>query len=223
MSSELKVDRHAPASAHVAHQFDTAEQQHLSSYAGMWVFLATEVMFLGALISAYCVYRFSYSAVFQEASQHLYWALGGLNTAVLLCSSLMMALAVRAAQRGQRGQLITFLGLTMLLGLSFLGIKGTEYYLDYQEHLVPLKGFGFRFAGADPSKAQLFFNFYFALTGLHALHMIIGIGLIGVMMILAWRKRFSADYSTPVEMVGLFWHFVDIVWVFLYPLLYLVG
>jgi cytochrome c oxidase subunit 3 len=207
----------------VAHQFDTAGQQHLSSYAGMWVFLATEVMFLGALIGAYSVYRFSYPAAFREASQHLYWILGGANTAVLLCSSLMMALAVRAAQLGKRSHLIVFLGLTMLLGLAFLGIKGAEYYLEYQEHLVPLRGFGFRFAGADPNKAQLFFHFYFALTGLHALHLIIGIGLVGLMAILSWRKHFSADYNTPVEVVGLFWHFVDIVWVFLYPLLYLIG
>lgn len=207
----------------VAHQFDTIEQQRDSSYVGMWIFLATEVMFLGGLFAAYSVYRYAYAGAFHEASQHLYAALGAINTAVLLCSSLTMALAVRAAQRGKRGQLIGFLIATLLLGLVFLGIKGTEYYLEYQEQLVPLRGFGFHFAGSDPHRAQLFFNFYFAMTGLHALHLLIGICWTGVVTILAWRRRFSADYHTPIEVAGLFWHFVDIVWVFLFPLLYLVG
>jgi cytochrome c oxidase subunit 3 len=207
----------------VAHQFDTIEQQRDSSYVGMWIFLATEVMFLGGLFAAYSVYRYAYAGAFREASRHLYVTLGATNTAVLLCSSLTMALAVRAAQRGQRGQLVGLLIATMLLGLAFLGIKGTEYYLEYQEHLVPLRGFDFHFEGSNPRRAQLFFNFYFAMTGLHALHLLIGIGWTGVIAVLAWRKRFSAGYHTPVEIAGLFWHFVDIVWVFLFPLLYLVG
>src|SRR5689334_5463941 len=160
----------------VAHQFDTAEQQHESSYAGMWIFLATEVMFLGGLFVAYSVYRYSYPSAFHEASRHLYMWLGAINTGVLLCSSLTMALAVHAAQRGKRGQLIGFLLATVLLGLAFLGIKGTEYYLEYQEQLVPLRGFGFHFEGSDPRRAQMFFNFYFAMTGLHALHLLTGIG-----------------------------------------------
>lgn len=207
----------------VAHQFDTIEQQRAASYEGMWIFLATEVLFLGGLFAGYSVYRYSYAGAFREASQHLYASLGAVNTAVLLCSSLTMALAVRAAQRSKRGQSIGFLIATMALGLVFLSIKGTEYYLEYTEHLVPLKGFAFRFEGGDPHQAQLFFNFYFAMTGLHALHMLIGLGWVGVITVLAWRRRFSADYHTPVEIVGLFWHFVDIVWVFLFPLLYLVG
>jgi len=207
----------------VAHQFDTVEQQRKSSYEGMWIFLATEVLFLGGLFAGYSVYRYTYAGPFREASQHLYASLGAINTGVLLCSSLAMALAVRAAQRGKRAQLIGFLIATMLLGLAFLGIKATEYYLEYTEHLVPLRGFDFRFEGSDPRKAQLFFNFYFAMTGLHALHLLIGICWVGVVAVLAWRRRFSAAYHTPVEIAGLFWHFVDIVWVFLFPLLYLVG
>jgi cytochrome c oxidase subunit 3 len=207
----------------VAHQFDTAEQQHEASYAGMWIFLATEVLFLGGLFAGYSVYRYSYAGAFRAASQHLYASLGATNTGVLLCSSLTMALAVRAAQRGKRGQLLAFLLATMALGLVFLGIKATEYYLEYTEHLVPLKGFNFRFEGGDPRRAQLFFNFYFAMTGLHALHLLIGIGWVGVITVLAGRGRFSAAYHTPVEIAGLFWHFVDIVWVFLFPLLYLIG
>jgi cytochrome c oxidase subunit 3 len=205
----------------VAHQFDTAEQQHEASYAGMWIFLATEVMFLGGLFAAYSVYRYTYAGAFRQASQHLYASLGAINTGVLLCSSLTMALAVRAAQRGRRGQLFGFLVATMLLGLVFLGIKGTEYYLEYQEHLVPLRGFDFRFEGADAPKARLFFDFYFAMTGLHALHLCIAIVWAGAMALLGWRGRFSAAYHTPVEIAGLFWHFVDIVWVFLFPTLYL--
>ena len=207
----------------VAHQFDTIEQQRDSSYVGMWIFLATEVMFLGGLFAAYSVYHYSYPDAFREASRHLYVALGATNTAVLLCSSLTMALAVHAAQRGKRGQLIGFLIATMLLGLVFLGIKATEYYLEYQEQLVPLRGFSFHYEGSDPRRAQLFFNFYFAMTGLHALHMLVGICWTAVIAVLAWRRRFSAAYHTPVEIAGLFWHFVDIVWVFLFPLLYLVG
>lgn len=209
--------------AAVAHQFDDPEQQHESSYLGMWVFLATEVLFLGGLFASYSVYRFTYPEAFTAASRHLFMWLGAVNTAVLLCSSLTMALAVHAAQRGRRGRLIGFLIATMLLGLMFLGIKATEYYLEYQEHLVPLKGFIFAYEGPDPRKAELFFNFYFAMTGLHALHVIIGVGIVGLMAVLAWRNRFSAQYSTPVELGGMFWHFVDIVWVFLFPLLYLVG
>jgi len=206
-----------------AHQFDTAEQQRESSYLGMWVFLATEVMFLGGLFAGFSVYRYAYAGPFREASQHLYASLGAVNTGVLLCSSLTMALAVRAAKLGRRGQIVGFLIATVLLGLAFLGIKATEYYLEYAEHLVPLKGFDFRFEGSDPRKAQLFFDFYFAMTGLHALHLFIAICWSGAIAVLAWRKHFSAEYSTPVEIAGLFWHFVDIVWVFLFPLLYLVG
>ena len=207
----------------VAHQFDDPQQQHESSYLGMWVFLATEVLFLGGLFAAYSVYRFTYAGAFREASHHLYVWLGAINTAVLLCSSLTMALAVHASKLGRRRALLGYLLLTMLLGLVFLSIKATEYYLDYQEGLVPLRGFNFHFEGSDPARARLFFNFYFAMTGLHALHVLIGICLIGVMVVLAWRNRFSAEYNTPVEITGLFWHFVDIVWVFLFPLLYLVG
>jgi cytochrome c oxidase subunit 3 len=212
---------HPPHPAHLAHHFEDVEQQRESSTLGMWVFLATEVLFLGALFAAYLVYRSSYAAAFAAASHHLNVPLASINTGVLLCSSFTMALAVHAAQTGKRRQLIVFLLLTMLLGAVFLGIKFTEYYVDYQEHLVPLTGFDFAFEGPDAQKARLFFDFYFALTGLHALHMILGIGLMAVITFLAWRNRFSPEYYTPVELSGLYWHFVDIVWVFLFPMLYL--
>ena len=209
--------------AHLAHHFDDVEQQRDAATLGIWTFLATEVLFLGALIAAYLVYRANaaYAPAFAEASRHLSVPLASVNTGVLLCSSFTMALGVHAAQTGRRRALIAFLLLTILLGAAFLGIKLTEYYLDYQDHLVPLKGFQFAFEGAEPEKARLFFDFYFALTGLHAVHMIIGIGVMAVMAILAWRNRFSPEYYTPIEVSGLYWHFVDIVWVFLFPLLYL--
>jgi len=218
--TDLAAPHHAHP-AHLAHQFDDVEQQRESSTLGMWTFLATEVMFLGALIGAYAIYRINYPLEFGAAAHHLNVALATINTAVLLTSSFTMVLAVHAAQTGSRSGQILFLILTMLFGAAFLGIKGYEYYVDYQEHLVPLKGFDFAFEGADPGKAKMFFNFYFALTGLHAIHMIIGLGVLAVLAVLAWRGRFSPEYYTPVEMSGLYWHFVDVVWVFLYPILYL--
>lgn len=212
---------HAAHPPHLAHHFDTPDQQYQSAVLGMWTFLVTEVLFLGALIAAYIIYRVNYAAGFADAAHHLNAELALANTGALLCSSLAMALAVRAAQVGKRGQLVFLLLLTVVLGAVFLGIKGYEYYVDYEEHLIPLKGFDFRFEGAHPEHARLFFGFYFALTGLHALHMIIGIAVMLVITFLAWRGRFTPEYYTPVEMTGLYWHFVDIVWVFLYPLLYL--
>ena len=186
----------------------------------MWIFLSTEIMFFGGMFLGYALYRAWYSPAYAAASRHLDILLGGINTAVLLCSSLTMALAVHAAQLGARRTVVLFLIATILLGCVFLGIKGFEYYHKYEEHLIP--GAHFQFEGANPKHAQLFFSFYFALTGMHALHMIIGIGLMLVMILLTLRGRFSPQYYFPIEMAGLYWHFVDIVWVFLFPLLYLV-
>lgn len=207
------------AAAH-AHHFDDIEQQHEASWLGMWVFLATEVMFFGGMFLGYTLYRSAYPQAFAGASNHLDIWLGTVNTAVLICSSFTMALAVRAAQLGQRKPVIIFLLLTIVLGTVFLGIKFTEYYAKFAEHLVP--GGAFTYAG-PAAAAQIFFSFYFAMTGLHALHMIIGIGLLASLIVKTGRGRFSAGYYTPVELVGLYWHFVDIVWIFLFPLLYLVG
>jgi cytochrome c oxidase subunit III len=205
----------------LAHQFDDPAQQHEASNLGMWAFLLTEVMFFGGLFVAYTVYRTAYLAGFIAGSQHLNVLLGTLNTAVLLSSSLTMALAVHAAQEGHTRPLIRFLLCTMFLGLVFLGIKGYEYTLEYHESLVP--ALNFAYTGLHASQVKLFMVFYFVMTSLHALHMLIGLGLLTVLVILAWRGRFSTEYHTPVEVIGLYWHFVDIVWIFLYPLLYLVG
>jgi len=202
------------------HQFDDIEQQHESASLGMWIFLATEVMFFGGMFLGYAVYRGAYSTAYAQASRHLDVLLGGINTGVLLSSSLTMALAVRAAQLGGRRIVVLFLLATIVLGLVFLGIKGFEYYHKYEEHLIP--GSHFEFSGPNANHAQVFFSFYFVMTGMHALHMIVGIGVMLTMILMTLRRRFSSEYYFPIEMAGLYWHFVDIVWVFLFPLLYLV-
>lgn len=211
----------ADSHAVVLHQFDDVEQQYEAASLGMWVFLLTEIMFFGGLFTGYTVYRAAYPAAFAEGSHHLDIVLGGINTAVLISSSLTMALAVHSAQLGERQALTRFLVLTMLLGLVFLGIKGVEYAHKFEEHLVP--GHAFLVEGPHAPQVQLFFGFYFGMTGMHALHMVIGLGILAVLVWQTWRGHFSPLYSTPVELTGLYWHFVDIVWIFLFPLLYLLG
>ena len=208
-------------SAFLAEQFDDIEQQRDAARLGMWIFLATEVLFFGGLFLGYTIYRFTYGHVFMETSRRLDVVLGGTNTAVLLVSSLLMAFGVRAAQLDQRRALVRLLLGTALLGCVFMSIKMVEYHKDYVEHLVP--GTHFEWTGADPSNAELFFWIYFAMTGLHAIHVTVGIGVLLVLALLAWRGKFAKGNYNPVEVSGLYWHFVDIVWVFLFPLLYLVG
>jgi cytochrome c oxidase subunit 3 len=208
---------HEPA---LKHHFDDLDQQHEAATLGMWVFLATEVLFFGGLFAAYMLYRVWYPETWGAASRTLDITLGTVNTMVLIGSSLTMALAVHAAAGDQRRRLMMFLVLTMLLGLVFLGIKGIEYAHKFEEHHVP--GLSFHFEGTAPERANLFFSLYFAMTGLHALHMVIGLGIMTVMLIMAARGQFSARWHTPVEISGLYWHFVDIIWIFLFPLLYLV-
>jgi len=210
------------STAALAEQFDDLEQQHDASSLGMWVFLATEVMFFGGLFTAYVVFRNFYLPAFEAGSRLLDVRLGALNTAVLLCSSLTMALAVRAAQLGKKGQLVTFLLLTLLLALTFVGVKfAFEWRHDFVEGLVP--GLNWTFDGPDARHLELFFCFYFFMTGVHALHMVIGVGVLTVLIIMAGQGKFSPQRYNAVEMSGLYWHFVDIIWVFLFPLLYLIG
>jgi cytochrome c oxidase subunit III len=204
-----------------AHHFNDLDQQHAASWIGMWVFLATEVMFFGGMFACYTVYRFWYAEAFASASNHLDVWLGAINTVVLIGSSFTMALAVYNAETGRRKPLIHFLLLTIVLGLVFLGIKFYEYHTKFEEHLVP--GSSFQYEGPLARQAEIFFSLYFAMTGMHAVHMIIGIGLLAALVFKARRGRFSALYHTPVELTGLYWHFVDIVWIFLFPLLYLLG
>jgi cytochrome c oxidase subunit III len=193
-----------------------------ASTLGMWTFLITEVLFFGGMFTAYAIYRNMYPEAFASTSKYMNVVLGGTNTAVLICSSLTMAMAVRAAQLSRRKALINFLILTMIFGTIFLVIKGFEYHDKWVEHLVP--GFGFQYEPAQyVHHAQILFFLYFCMTGMHALHMVVGLGLLTYLMIQATRGIFTANYFSPVEMIGLYWHFVDIVWIFLFPLLYLIG
>ncbi len=203
------------------HHFDSMAQQKDASSLGMWLFLVTEILFFGGLFTAYTIYRWMYSAGFADASRHMDVRLGTINTAVLICSSLTMAMAVHSAARGRRRPLMGFLAATMVLGAAFLGIKAREYAEHIENHLFP--GAGFHYAGPHGRPAELFFSLYFAMTGLHALHMIVGFGLLTVLLVQARKGRYGTGWSTPVEMTGLYWHFVDIVWIFLFPLLYLIG
>lgn len=188
----------------------------------MWLFLVTEIMFFGGLITCYVVYRNLYFDGFVAASSKLSLKWGAINTAVLIGSSFTMAMAVHAAQLGKRKALLGFLTLTILLGSVFLGIKAIEYHDKFVHHEVP--GPTFEFEEAEYARpAQMFFSLYFAMTGLHALHMVIGVGLLSWLISAALRNRFSPQYFSPVEMCGLYWHFVDIVWIFLFPFLYLIG
>ncbi len=204
------------------HHFDDSEQQFESSTLGMWVFLLTEVMFFGGMFGGYTVYRNLYPEAFASSSQFMNLGIGAFNTAVLICSSLTMVLAVRGAQIGSKKMLILFLVLTLFLGCVFLGLKVVEYHEKWVDHHIP--GPGFRYEESRFfHQAQILFFLYFAMTGMHAMHMIVGAGLLTTLIVMASRNRFSAAWYTPVEMIGLYWHFVDIVWIFLFPLLYLIG
>jgi len=231
----------------VSDQFEDIPQQKHAATLGMWAFLSTEILFFGALFATYTIYRHLWPSGFREGSLDLKWYLGAINTAVLLFSSFLMAMAVNAAATGSNVRIVRYLALTIIVGAIFLGIKGTEYYIEYREHLVP----GSNFSRLKPDESQvgpfvrgldkfehwfgkksekpaerqpqeqMFMFFYFVMTAIHATHMIIGIGVMIVLIVMAKRGVFSPEYHNPVEMFGLYWHFVDIVWVFLFPTLYL--
>jgi cytochrome c oxidase subunit 3 len=221
----------------LAHQFEDLAQQHGAASFGMWLFLSTELMVFGGLFTAYTVYRCLYPAAFAAGSNELNVWYGGVNTLVLLTSSFTMALGVYAAQIGRRKMLVWCLVATAALGTLFLVIKGFEYHEDYEKRLVP----GLRWSDSDwqapenlqrsdpreaqlfPQRVKLFFLCYYIMTLLHALHLIIGIGMLLIQAVLAGRGWFPPVYYAPVEIGGLYWHFVDVVWIFLLPLLYLIG
>jgi cytochrome c oxidase subunit 3 len=219
------------------------EQQREAGTLGMWVFLVTELMFFGGMFLAYTLYRSMYPAAFASASNHLDIKLGTLNTVVLIMSSFTMAMAVYFTQMGRQRRQVICLVLTLLLGLTFLGVKGVEYYDKYEDRLIPghlIPGRSFDpevqkegeppdhhklhlLPGATKDNVEMFYWIYFAMTGMHALHMIIGAGLLTFLLIFSLKGRFDPEYHSPVEVIGLYWHFVDIVWIFLFPLLYLLG
>jgi cytochrome c oxidase subunit 3 len=208
----------------LAHHFANLEQQHEIATLGMWAFLATEVLFFGGVLTGYAVYRSQFPEEFQEASKQLSIPLAATNTAVLICSSLTVVLALHSVRQGHIRALQLCLAATLVLGATFLGIKFYEYSLDYHEHLIP--GYDYNPeswpTGLNMPHGELFMTFYFILTGLHAVHMLVGMGVLSFLLFQAYRGRYWEKYYIPVEVAGLYWHFVDIVWIFLFPLLYLV-
>lgn len=221
---------------YLRHHFQTVEQQREASSLGMWIFLLTEFMFFGGMFLAYLVYRNWYYPAFAAGSRQLSIVLGTTNTVILLCSSLTMTMALHSAERFNRKALVRWLSVTIVLGIVFLCIKGTEWHREWQDHHVP----GMNFSVADfthpnaktgekalprdmAEKTQVYFSLYFAMTGMHALHMIIGLPLLGFLLIKARTGAYTAGHVSPVENTGLYWHFVDIIWTFLFPLLYLVS
>lgn len=224
------------------HHFANMEQQRIAGTIGMWVFLVTEIMFFSGMFLAYALYRSRYPQAFASASNHLDITLGAVNTVVLIVSSFTMALAVYATQLGKQRMQVLCLLLTLVLGLTFLGIKAVEYTDKYVDRLIPgrlIPGREFDpeiaapgdhdehklhlLEGATKEHVELFYWLYFAMTGMHALHMVIGAGLLLVMIYFSVKGRFGPEYHNPIEITGLYWHFVDIVWIYLFPLLYLLG
>ncbi|HEY3445850.1 MAG TPA: cytochrome c oxidase subunit 3 family protein [Myxococcales bacterium] len=205
----------------VAHHFDDAESQFEANKLGVWIFLVTEILLFGGLFVAFLVFRSWHFGAFKEAHHHLDKVMGAVNTVVLICSSLTMALGVRAAQRSKRGETVAMLGLTLALAATFLVIKGFEYHHKFADGLLP--GVHFTAQGFAYPAAKIFFGLYFMMTGLHGLHVVIGMSLIGWILLRARKGQFSSRYYSPVEGVGLYWHLVDLIWIYLFPLLYLVG
>ena len=204
---------------HLGVQFDNLKQQQEAATLGMWIFLATEVLFFGGLLLTYLVYRTSYTTDFEQAGKEFNLTIGTVNTAVLLTSSYFMALAVHAARTDRSRIAARYLALTWGLGFIFLGLKAYEYYDDIIRHVVP--GLPLDYWTTSSEAASLLYFIYYAMTGLHALHLTIGLGVIGVIFLRTRRNEFSNTYYAPIELTGLYWHFVDVVWIFLYPLLYL--
>lgn len=224
----MQYDAENPALRH--HFADPAQQKNAASL-GMWLFLVTEIMFFGGMFCAYLIYRLTYFNAFAAGSQQLNIWLGATNTGVLIVSSVTVVLAVKAAEAGKRKLLVGYLLVTVLLGLTFLVIKGFEYKEKFEKHHVPGSTFNFTDKFDDNGKqipveskeAELFFSLYFVMTGMHAIHMIIGCGLFIGLTVLAWKGHYTSSYFTPIENAGLYWHFVDIVWIYLFPLLYLIS
>ncbi len=248
MANTISVPEHGPVDTahdvydHIAipqhrHHFETEEQQREAGSFGMWLFLLTEIMFFGGMFFAYLLYRNWYYDAFVSASNQLSVPLGTVNTIILITSGFFMALAVYYAEVRNRRLLVGCLAITTLLGLAFLGIKGVEYHEKWEMHHIPGAEFNasqfinpgdYHLAEKPlaPDMAQMtqvFFFLYFAMTGMHAVHMIIGIGILFWFMWRAQRGEFTAGYVAPIENFALYWHFVDIVWLFLFPLLYLIN
>jgi cytochrome c oxidase subunit 3 len=206
---------------HHAHHFANADEEFEASKQGMWVFMVTEVLMFGGLFVAYFIFRGLYPEMYHEAHHELNATMGAINTVVLILSSLSMAYAVTSTQKGRRSQAIMALLVTLFFAGAFLVVKYFEYSAKFEHGLLP--GAHFTNEHLQHPKAKLFFSLYFMMTGLHGIHILIGMGLITWLIIRSARREFSPNFYTPVELVGFYWHFVDLVWIYLFPLLYLVG
>lgn len=205
---------------HVGHHFENAEQEFTAAKLGMWAFLAQELLFFGGLFVAYIVFRYLYPEMFLDASHHLSVKMGAFNTCVLITSSFTMVMAIRSAQVNKKKATINYLVATFLLATTFLVVKYFEYMAKIEHGYLPSKWF---FGTSAFENIHLFFGIYFTMTGLHGIHVLVGMGLIAWLIVRAMRGEFYSEYYTPLEMVGLYWHLVDLIWIFLFPLLYLVG
>lgn len=205
----------------VAHHFDSAEQAFESSKLGMWLFLVTEILLFGGLFVVYIMYRGLYPEMFHEASRHLNKVLGGINTLVLICSSWTMAMAVDRTRQNNSNKANQYLLMTLFFAACFMIIKYVEYSHKFHEGLLP--GGNFTFTGIQHPKAPLFFSLYFMMTGLHGIHVLVGMGLISWILFRSNKGHFGSSYYTPVELVGIYWHLVDLIWIYLFPLMYLIG
>lgn len=208
---------------HVAHHFRDAEHEFDSAKQGIWLFMVTEILMFGGLFVGYAIFHTIYPEMFSEGASHLDWRLGFVNTLVLIVSSYTMAMSIHHLQKNEKSEAVTKLWITVVCGLVFMGIKAFEYYTKFEHGLLPGRLLDVAHAHAQHANLGMYYGFYFCMTGLHGLHVMIGMGLIVWLAIRAKRGDFGADYFTPVEGVGIFWHIVDLIWIFLFPLLYLVG
>ncbi len=227
MSTETAVQ--APDEVHssvLGHHFDDLEQQRSACRLGMWFFLVTEILFFGGVFMAYTAYRLWYGAAFEAGSSKLNVLIAGINSGLLLTSSLTITMAIAAARKGLQKRLVFMLGMTCFLGILFLGFKSIEYYNDFKENLIPWANFDgnhFLEQGVGIPQVKLFFMFYYSMTGIHVIHLIVGIGLVGWLWWEALQGQIYPDRYVKVEVISLYWHFVDFAWLFLMPLLYLAG
>ena len=210
----------AAAPGRLAHHFPDMKTQEHAARMGMWIFLSTEILLFAVLFTAYAIYRFLFPVGFEEASKLAHVAMGATNTVVLITSSLTVALAIHYARHGESRKVVGLLAVTIGFGAVFMVLKGFEYYHHYLDGQLP--GRLYHFAGVQGPGVSMYFTVYFLMTGLHGLHVLIGMSLLGWVAVRAWRNEFGPGYSTPVELSGLYWHLVDLIWIVLFPLLYLV-
>lgn len=219
----MSTDNHAHGAPHVAHHFKNAEHQFQTAKEGIWLFMVTEILMFGGLFVAYAIYHSMYPEMFAEGASHLDWKMGFVNTLVLLGSSFSMALGIYYCQKNDKNKAALSLAITIICGFIFMGIKYMEYTHKFHLGLFPGKFLDVAQTGAQHANLGLYYGFYYCMTGLHGTHVIVGMCLIGWLLYRTRRGDFSSEYYTPVEGVGIFWHIVDLIWIFLFPLLYLVG